>query len=303
MSANAVRSYKISPLRRSVLWWVLGPFILMALLFITFAPANQKGVGIALLLVMSPFLAWGHWYMGRVRLELSAQGVTQRHGSLILTAPWTLIERLRVDAGREGFVTREPLEGKAADRLARYSGIWIGGVPHYDPEQQQLMAERRFIPIDPFAYLLRDGRLLADLDEFAPAIASETRPLVEAQARLKRHPKPPPTAAEQMRMFYLFFTIAIMLGLGVWMAIAPDSLVSRIADKTIQIALGISLLVWSVLSVWSCRNSWRAGGRVLAVLFLLMAFVQGCFGILLTMDLFTGGRRVTPTPPPASSSP
>lgn len=296
------RSYFISPLRRSLLWWILGPFLLLSLALFLAGPEETRGAGLALSLVFSPFLIWWHWYMRRVRLELSAQGVTQRQGRHVLCAPWADIESLRLDRGREGFVTRVPMEGSAAERLAAIRGLWVSGVPFYDETQQQLMGERRFIPIDPFAYLLRSGRLLADLDQFVPELGRATRASFEEQVRKSRLTPPPPSPRAQMRRLHLFLLIATLAGLGIWMAVAPASIVARTAGKVFDVALAVVLLGWCIVSAWSCRNAFRSGLKLLAVLFALMAVLQGVFGLALGLRLITGakGSATITEPPPAA---
>ena len=102
----------------------------------------------------------GEHGIGRTLRDLVGERVrgSQRFGGQVRDE----IERLRLDKGREGFVVRDPLEGPATSRLASIRGFWIVGVPMYDAEQQRLMAGHRFIPIDPFAYLLRNGALPVD---------------------------------------------------------------------------------------------------------------------------------------------
>ena len=298
--AAVVRSYRISPWRRSFLWWILGPFVLLGLGILLFGEDDEKGAGLIFILLMAPWLIWWHWYLGRLRLEVSPEGIIHRHGSLVLSAPWSQIERVRVDRAREGIVVRDPMEGRAADRLVSIRGMWMSGVPFYDDEQQQLMGERRFIPIDPFAYLLRNGRLLAHLDEFAPKLGRATRGELAHQEKLRRLPKLPAPPEQQMKQFYLVLLIASLVGLGVWMAVAPESLVARSADWVMNIAVAVCLPLWALVSLWSSRNSFRSGARTLGVLFALFGVVQALFTLVVWAQLIErarGARSDTPAAP------
>lgn len=212
-------------------------------------------------------------------------------------APWPTVERVRLDRAREGIVVREPMEGRAVERLAAIRGIWISGVPYYDEAQQQLMGERRFIPIDPFAYLLRNGRLLADFDEFAPGLGEATRAEIERREHLKHLPRLPAPPAQQMKRFYLLLLVASLIGLGIWIAVAPDSLMARSADWVANIAVALCLPLWAVVSSWSSRNSFRSGAKALGILFALSALVQALFTLVAWSQLIEragNGRQPSP---------
>jgi hypothetical protein len=90
--------------------------------------------------------------------------------------------------GREGLVLRESLNVKATQRLSNHAGIRFNGVSMYDPEQEQLIAEQRWVPINSFAGWLRQGKLLDDLRRFAPNLADEyVAALPEIQTQKKRN--------------------------------------------------------------------------------------------------------------------
>ena len=90
-----------------------------------------------------------------------------------LETPWSNVIGVRLDRGREGFFTREPLLGRGARRLAGVRGLAYYGQPAYDEQQRQLMGKRRVIPIDAFASQLRHGPLLADVMRFAPWLQAD----------------------------------------------------------------------------------------------------------------------------------
>jgi len=301
----AVRSYRISPIRRSMIWWILGPFLLMGLGIMIFGEEKSRGAGFIIILVTAPWLLFWKWYMGRIRLELSPEGVTHRQGKLVMHAPWTQVERVRLDWSREGIILREPLEGRAAERLAAIRGIWISGVPHYDEEQQQLMGQHRVIPIDPFAYLLRNGRLLAAFDEWAPELGKATRATIEERKLQKRLPKLPATPRQQMKLFWFIVPMGTLIGLGVWAGVAPDSQAARITEWTINVVYTGAMPLLAFVAAWSSRNSFRSGSKVLGIMFALLAVVLLLWS-LVYVDRLVGLTRGEPpesSPTPTSNHP
>jgi hypothetical protein len=79
---------------------------------------------------------------------------------------------LRLDPRHEGFVTLHPIDGSGAANLAAVRGFGWYYNSIYNEEQQAVMAERRWIPIEAFAWHLRRGRLREDLARLAPAVQS-----------------------------------------------------------------------------------------------------------------------------------
>jgi hypothetical protein len=68
-------------------------------------------------------------------------------------------------------------------------GIGAYGAPLYDDQQRALIAERRWIPIEPFAWYVRHGSLVADVAHFAPAVpVSDAYPDAERLAAGRRAP-------------------------------------------------------------------------------------------------------------------
>jgi hypothetical protein len=105
-------------------------------------------------------------------LQLSPQGVRLRQAGYTLVAPWRTIVDIRLQPGREGFITREPIDAPGFGVLRRFRGVAVPlGVPMYDAEQQQLLSERRFIPIDAFAWHLHHGQMRGDIVCNAPQLA------------------------------------------------------------------------------------------------------------------------------------
>jgi hypothetical protein len=163
---NRVRTYHLSPLRRWLLWIAMGPILALLLALALTGDAADRPAFLAtaglVFLIILPF----HLIVGRTRLVLSEAGVRLRQAGYQLEAGWGDIEDLDLTPRRESFVTREPMAGKGAARLARFRVS-----PLYDAEQQRLLAERRLIPIEAFAWHLRHGAMRADIARFAPHLA------------------------------------------------------------------------------------------------------------------------------------
>jgi hypothetical protein len=163
---SRVRTYHVSPLRRWLLWIAIGPILAVLLALGLTGDAADRPAFLAtaglVFLILLPF----HLIVGSTRLVLSETGVRLRQAGYRLEAGWADIEDLDLTPRREGFVTHEPMAGKGAARLARFRVS-----PLYDAEQQRLIAERRLIPIDAFAWHLRRGAMREDIERFAPHLA------------------------------------------------------------------------------------------------------------------------------------
>jgi hypothetical protein len=172
-TTRTVRTYHISPRRRWLLWYILGPIIVSLIwlgtegdptesraFLITAALAGCIGILLQLVVV------------DRATLQLSPRGVRLRQAGYTLSTPWSTIVDFRLQSGREGFITREPLYGRGPGVLGYFRGVAVPtGLPMYDAEQQQLLSERRFIPIEAFAWHLRQGHMLEDIVRNAPHLA------------------------------------------------------------------------------------------------------------------------------------
>ena len=165
---DVIWSYHVSPLRRWFLWFIFGPILLvlvLAWLLIDDPQAIAFLITAALVLLIAlPF----QWIIDRTRLELSSKKIWLRHFGFVLDTDWENVEGMRLDRGREGFITKTPLVGKGAERLARFRGPGAGAAQMYDPQERELLGQQRLIPIAPFAWHLRHGKLAADIARFAP---------------------------------------------------------------------------------------------------------------------------------------
>lgn len=264
------RVYRVSPWRRWVLWYTMGPILLFFLICAAVAPASAEPLLLCsalMILIAAPI----EWIIRRTKLVLNAEGVVLRQAGYRLETSWANVIRLRLDRGREGFILASPLEGKGAHRLASFRGASMNGAPMYDGEQQQLLAERRFIPFEAFAWHLRRGRLRADLEDFAPHL----------QPMLATLDAPPPrpaprTLQEQMRGQLVIAIVVASLGLGVFLALAPPGW-SRWFFGSIDAVLAPLLTLSTGYSAWSCL---RARAWIIGSLLILMTVLMAGWTIV-----------------------
>jgi hypothetical protein len=171
-----VRTYHVSPWRRWSLWYVGAPMIAFLLFFAIDSGGSEGRVFLTtagiVFLIFLPF----QFIVDRARLQLSPEGARLRQTGYELAAPWSEIVDLRLAPGRQGFVTREPMAGKGAAVLAMFR--WAGRpvAPLYDEDQRRLLAERRLIPIEAFAWHLKHGAMRDDIIRFAPHLAHLLHP-------------------------------------------------------------------------------------------------------------------------------
>ncbi len=169
---SGARVYRISPLRRWLLWLVIGPILAFLLVLAVTGDAAERRAMLAtaglVFLIALPF----EFLVRRTRLELSEEGVRLHQAGYRLAAIWADIETLDLTPRREGFVTRAPMTGRGSTRLARFRFAGTGTAPLYDAAQQALLAEQRLIPIEAFAWHLRRGSMGQDIALFAPQLAT-----------------------------------------------------------------------------------------------------------------------------------
>ena len=160
------RVYHVSPMRYYMPWFIFGPMILLFLLLV-FDPKNSAA-GILLALIFFICALGTQWLIGRARLEVSEAGIRLIQVGYTLETSWANITHLRMDRGREGFITREPMQGKGVKRLASVSSFGLDGASLYDSQQRSLLEGHRLIPIEAFVWHIKHGALGADLERFAP---------------------------------------------------------------------------------------------------------------------------------------
>ena len=187
MSRLEYRVYRISPLRWSL---VVAPGVLFIGLFGVLGIVARSGGLLAaaalVLVIYTPviFIVW------RTRLILSSEGVDLRQLGYRLSTPWSNIAAVDRTPGREGFVLSQPLESRGAHRLGGMadvqitsSGVTMAG---YQGGRSDLVAQRRFIPIEAFGYWFKRGDLESVIRRFVPDVNMESHELAVPSMPLRR---------------------------------------------------------------------------------------------------------------------
>ncbi len=267
--------YHVGPWRRAMPWMVFGPMLVLAAGLWVFADSvENRSAGALLFAILTLMMLGLHALISYARLELTAEGVRLRQIGMNLAAPWTDVAGLRLDRQHEGFVTLHPISGSGAANLAAARGLGWYFVPIYNQEQQAVMAERRWIPIEAFAWHLRRGRLREDLARLAPAVQS-LPPLFAPPA----NPVSPAVKRRRMVIFLIalgaFLAAIVMLGLG------PPSWGEHVFS--VVMALLAPLLTFG--AGWSAWNAFRSGARLMGILFTILTLLGVLWCLLVWGDL------------------
>ncbi len=253
----------MSPLRQSVPWIIFGPLLVSGGALAVFGAGEAERTGGSTLLVVFLAVALGmHALIRRARLELDAEGVRLRQIGFDLRVPWSRIAELSLERGREGFLTREPIDGDGAARLAGLRRFGFLGAPMYSSDQQAAMAGRRWIPIEPFAWALRRGSLAADIARFAPDVPASTPPATSPATQAKG-----------------FGTAALVIGLS--LAVAALVAMSPAWWRSF-IGVALAAVLASLLTlraILSARNGFRGRSRVAGMLFSLLALLLALLAV------------------------
>lgn len=177
MNADDIKRtvYHISPVR---LWLVPALFVLFAGLLILMgldssAPANTRNLAFYMGLPFLGFAVVMYLIMRRTRLVLSAAGIELYQFGYKLETDWNNVASLDDESGFEGLILHRPMECPGAERLSRHRDATVRGASLFSPEQMQLIAEHRLIPIGAFAYSLKKGPLRHDLVRRAPTLGMD----------------------------------------------------------------------------------------------------------------------------------
>ena len=165
--------YHLGPVR---LWLVPGIFVIIGLFFGTLpifdpgVPDNSKTTAFIAGIALLAFAAVMYLILRRTRLVLSADGVTLYQFGYTLETDWDNVAALNDYSGEEGLILHRSMDCPGAVKLSDNRNAQIRGANLFSDEQIQLIAERRFIPLNAFSYWLRKGKLRDDLVQRAPEL-------------------------------------------------------------------------------------------------------------------------------------
>jgi hypothetical protein len=141
----------------------------LALLLIGFSLASFPPLAVTGGVML--LFALGFYYLSRrPHLDLSQEGIGLYQNGFRLETGWDNVESLSVP--NAGFVLRQPLATNSANRLRRFRNTGIGA-PMYSPQQVALIEQNRFIPLEPWAYLLKKDSFREELARYAPWLSGQ----------------------------------------------------------------------------------------------------------------------------------
>jgi len=267
--------YHVGPWRRAMPWMAFGPMLVLAAgLWVFAGSVENRSIGALVFAILTLMLLGLHALISYARLELTAEGVRLRQIGMNLAAPWIDVAGLRLDRGHEGFVTLHPISGSGAANLAAVRGLGWYFNPIYNEEQQAVMADRRWIPIEAFAWHLRHGRLRADLARLAPAVQS-LAPLLAPPAN------PVSPEVQRRRLVILVCALGAFLAAIVMLGLGPPS--RKESVFSVVMALLAPLLTFS--AGWSAWSAFRSGARLMGVLFTILTLLGILWCLLVWRDL------------------
>jgi hypothetical protein len=164
--------YGLRGWRRWLMWWLFGPLVAAGAVMVLPADEGTRMAGAVLLMVGLVTLCAWEWLLRRTVLQLSADGLQLRQLGYTLQTPWSNVTGFHAEPGRQGFILLQPLDGPGARRLAFFSGTSVLGAPLYQGPQAELLAARRFIPVEAFAWHLFHGTLASEVAALAPHLAA-----------------------------------------------------------------------------------------------------------------------------------
>ena len=249
------RVYHISPGRRIFGAFCYGPCIAGGLALAIFLPPADRAFGCGLGGFMALVGVGLYWLIDRTRLEISSAGVRLRQLGFTIETPWTNVEQIRIVRGQEAFVTAAPVEGKGAARLAA-----MGGSPIYDSTALALIAQRRLIPIEAFAWHLRREPFAGDLKRFAPHLEMAHEPPPPAKRKIDRR-----VLVAVGAVFIVFLVLAIF---------APQWI-----GPALNICWAILMPFFALQSAMAGVRAFRSKARLMGILSLFMALMLALWSI------------------------
>lgn len=260
-----LRTYGISPRRRNLM---IGLWLILTLpLAIPGVWLPEPALLVSALLITAIMLPIFLLSIRAARLILSDDGIELRQLGLRVATSWDNVAGVRMVRGREGIVLHRPLEGKGAERMAASAGIRFRGASFYDSEQQQLIAEHRFMPIEAFAHWLEHGDLREALRAHVPALAT-------AEA----FTPPAPEKISRGRWALIVAIIAAAMAAGVAFAFASPETQARM-DRIVAIPVGLAMLAYAVVNSVAAVRYLRSRNYGWFALWAALAIVQALVAV------------------------
>ena len=277
------RVYRLSPRRRAILY---GSWAVFAVpLLIGGLATGEPGLLVAGVLVTAIMLPLMLWVDLAAKLILTAEGIETRQVGARLQSSWANVAGLRLVPGSEGFVLREPMSGSGPQRFASASHVRIRGAALYDDVRLQLISELRFIPIEAFAYWLKQGDLREAIARMAPDLESRTDPSGGPVPGTQGPDRP-----SKSRTLLVIVLISVIIGLSVGLAFLPPE-TQRIAYRVLLVPAGLAFAVIATRNFVSAIHLFGARRWGSGVLWISLALVQAAIVLAILGDLFGSGSK------------
>lgn len=259
------RTYGVSPTRRNVLIGISLILTLpLAIAGVWLADRILLATAVLTSAIVLPFIALA---LRAARLRVSDEGIELRQLGMRVTTPWNNVAGVRVGRGREGIVLHRPVEGKGAARLASSAGVRFRGASFYAADQQQLIAEHRFIPIEAFAHWLEHGDLRQVIEARVPTVAVSESADTTAPERLTRG-----------RVSLIVAIIAAALAGGFALAVASPATQHRV-ERLFAIPVGLAMVAYAIVNGVAAARYLKRGNIGWFLLWAVMAVVQALIGV------------------------
>jgi len=277
------RVYRLSPRRRAILY---GSWALFGLpLLIGGLVTGEPGLLVAGVLVSAIMLPLMLWVDLAAKLILTAEGIETRQVGARLQSSWANVAGLRLVPGSEGFVLREPMSGSGPQRFASASHVRIRGAALYDDVRLQLISELRFIPIEAFAYWLKQGDLREAIARVAPDLESRTDPSGGPVPGTQGPERP-----SKSRTLLVIVLVSVIIGLSIGLNFVPPD-TRRVALNVMMVPVGLAFAVIATRNVVAAVRLFRAGRVGGGVLWISLALVQVVIVLAILGDLLGSGSK------------
>lgn len=266
--------YRVSPWRSRALYAVCAVFTIpLAVGGLVSGESALLTTAVLASAIMIPIIVWA---LRMARLTLTPEAVELRQAGATLRSSWANVQEIRLVRGAEGFVLREPMESRGAERYATTSQVVIRGAQMYDADRRQLLAEKRFIPIETFAYWLRHGDLKEVLARYVPELVRNGE--TEAAVTVARPPQ------RLSNGWILGLSAIILVSIGSVMLMATRSRAALVVLNILLVLVAVALAAMAVQNAVSSFSLFRNRRLGSGLLWGSVAVMQ----VLLVLSLLSG---------------
>ena len=290
-SSNEV--FSLSPPRKILIYGGAAFFLLVPLLlFAGYIISTDQALLTAAIIVaciMLPAFVFMVYVARTPKLKLDPSGVELRGllGYSNIKVDWQQIKSIRVVPGSEGLILKDQSQNKTLKRLSNWAGLSYRGSKFYDREQEILISEQRFVPLQGFGYWFENGNLLNAIREFAPNL------VVDFEARRREAFEAAKTGKKVVVIVSLLTLMVLVTAVAFAILqpeISPESQrkleqFGNAFEKGLTWFLVLLFLLHSVLNFNSAYRFAKRRKFGVAIFWFLLALIQVAFCILVLGSL------------------